>query len=118
MGIKVCIVKEAIEAIDLLESFDWDILFLDHDLGGQVHVSSEDPNTGAEVARWIKNNPSRKPKLVIAHTLNPAGQKYIKSYISDCLIYPFAWTKFTSNVLLEPEAINWLRKQAFNQRIQ
>lgn len=118
MGIKVCIVKEAIEAIDLLESFDWDILFLDHDLGGQVHVSSEDPNTGAEVARWIKNNPDKKPKLVIVHTLNPPGQKYIKSCIPDSLVYPFAWTKLTSDILLEPDAINYLRKQAFNQRIQ
>ena len=104
-------------AIEKLSTEKWDILFLDHDLGGEVHVSSDNTNTGAEVARWIQNNPNKKPKLVIIHTLNPPGQKYIKSCIPDGLVFPFAWTKINSEMLVDPRVIEVLKQKAYVQKI-
>ena len=54
-----------------------DVMFLDHDLGGEQMVSSALKNTGMEVVRWMVEN---KPdvRLVIVHTLNPsAGEEMI-----------------------------------------
>jgi hypothetical protein len=72
-------VTTAREAIALLEHFVFDLVFLDHDLGGKVFVSSSNTNTGAEVARWLEDpmNHLSKPRSLIIHTLNPAGRKYM-----------------------------------------
>jgi len=64
-------VKTAEECIETLQSNDrWDIVFLDHDLGGEVYVDSNKPDCGMEVVRWICNT---KPDIdrVIVHTMNP-----------------------------------------------
>lgn len=50
-----------------------DVLFLDHDLGGETYVDSAEKNTGMEVVRWIVAN---KPVInqIIVHSHNhPAG---------------------------------------------
>lgn len=65
--------ENAFEAIALLATGDeFDEVWLDHDLGGQVYVDSNEPNTGAAVVRWIVAN---KPKVTrfFVHTLNYAA---------------------------------------------
>ena len=58
-----------------------DLLFLDHDLGGQTFVDSSETNTGMEVVRWIVAN---KPKInvIVVHSLNrpAAGEMVFKLY--------------------------------------
>lgn len=47
-----------------------DVLFLDHDLGGQTYVDPKtNPNTGTAVVEWIVAN---RPKIgyIVIHTLN------------------------------------------------
>ena len=39
---------DAIGAFKLMTDKPWDIVFLDHDLGGQVFVPSSHPNTGMQ----------------------------------------------------------------------
>jgi hypothetical protein len=52
----------------------WDILYLDHDLGGEIYVDTSNPNTGSEVARWLSNNPTELDCIFI-HSYNyPAVQ--------------------------------------------
>lgn len=65
-------VETAQECIDKLDEKEWDIVWLDHDLGGETFVSSEDTNCGMEVVRWIME---AKPKIehFIVHTLNPGA---------------------------------------------
>ena len=92
---QLMMVKEAVYAIDYLSNEKWDVLFLDHDLGGQINVSSENENTGSEVARFLKQHPFLIPNLVILHSLNMIGCKYMKGLLPDSVIIPFAWTKLT-----------------------
>lgn len=67
------IVATAKEAIDALESTDeFDVVFLDHDLGGEVYCDSDREDTGMEVARWLAAN-SCSVKEVVVHTLNPGA---------------------------------------------
>jgi len=103
------------EAIKQLENYEWDVLFLDHDLGGLVHVSSSDDNTGAGVARWLDKHTDRIPNLVIIHSLNPPGQSYIKSLLPGALILPFAWNSLTEDQLSEERNIVDLKNLARTQ---
>lgn len=68
-------VETAAECVDKLKAQDWDIVCLDHDLGGQQYVDPSLPNTGSGVVRWIEAN---KPevKLFYVHSFNSgcAGQ--------------------------------------------
>ncbi len=59
--------KDAIDELARLKEFN--IIMLDHDLDGQVYVKPENPNTGYQVAKFIKEN-SVKFDLCIIHTLN------------------------------------------------
>jgi hypothetical protein len=63
--------KTAQECIDALKSTDetWDIVFLDHDLGGKIFVDVDDPNTGSEVVRWIVENLPKINKIIV-HSCN------------------------------------------------
>lgn len=78
------------EAIDELENEDWDIVFLDHDLGGKIYVESGE-NTGYEVAQWLNNNPSKQPKRIVIHSYNPTGAQNMKQLLSDAEVVPGAW---------------------------
>jgi CheY-like chemotaxis protein len=90
----VVVVNDSKECIRLLGAGDatWDVLFLDHDLGGQIMVKSGE-NTGQEVTEWLKDRPDCKPETVILHSANPDGVKAMKFDIPDALVVPFAWTK-------------------------
>jgi len=81
-------------AIEMLKSQTWDVLFLDHDLGGPAYVDSfGDVETGYTVAKWIFNNMDRKPKHVFIHSLNGPGALNIQNRIPGSLITPFAWVE-------------------------
>lgn len=53
VGHDVDFAETAAGAIGFLSSFRYDIIFLDHDLGGEKWVSSSHKNTGSEVVRWL-----------------------------------------------------------------
>ena len=65
--------KECIEALEAATE-PWDIVFLDHDLGGEVYCDSWREDTGAEVARWMA---AHKPAVgvVVLHTFNDCGKR-------------------------------------------
>lgn len=77
--------------MELLQKESWDVLFLDHDLGGQVYVDSNEENTGATVARWLKDHPEYQPSQIFTHSLNEAGRKVIVSHLPEAKEAPFAW---------------------------
>ena len=60
------------QCIDLLQQ-PWDEVYLDHDLGGEVLVDHERPDSGMAVVRWLCEEP--RPHLqetrFIIHTHNP-----------------------------------------------
>lgn len=81
--------------IELLKSEEFDLIFLDHDLGGKVFVDINEKNTGSEVARYISQNPLNSNPIIIIHTLNPVGGKYMIDTIGgrNTFYIPFIWTK-------------------------
>jgi len=88
------VVETAAECIFQLAGGEWDLVMLDHDLGGEQYVNSDLPNTGMEVARWIAAN---KPEIgeIIVHSLNrPAATRMLQELAGyTCVYYPFAWNK-------------------------
>lgn len=87
--------------ITLLESEDWDYLFLDHDLGGQTFVDSSREDTGMEVVRWLAQREPRKPlKRIIVHSFNvPAANRMVATLKN--LGYDVRYVKF--NFQMEKE---------------
>lgn len=81
--------KDAIDALKLMKDKPWDIVFLDHDLGGKVFVPSSDPNTGYAVAKYISENSDLEIKQIILHSMNPAGTQNMKSVLPRADIIPF-----------------------------
>lgn len=70
----------ALAAIEALEKEDFDIIFLDHDLGGLTFVSESDENTGSEVVRWLtKNFKAEEQPCIIIHSLNGPAAISMKS---------------------------------------
>lgn len=70
--VHVCTAKEAIQAMSQRR---FDIVFLDHDLGGGSVPESSGPGTGYEVACWVRDNPERQPQTIIVHSFNPVGAR-------------------------------------------
>ncbi len=65
-------VETAESCIQLLASTVWDLVLLDHDLGGETFVDSARSDTGAEVVRWLRSN--QKPHgAFVVHSMNPVG---------------------------------------------
>lgn len=80
----VTCIETAKECIDLLDSQTWNVVFLDHDLGGETMVSSG-PGTGYEVAQWLVDHPDKIPGQVVVHSMNPVGRNNIRQLISRVL---------------------------------
>lgn len=92
----VSVAEDCIVAI-MREEFD--LIFLDHDLGGEVYVSSTHTNTGSEVARRFselcleENFPNRDTPIIV-HSYNPDGAKYIMALLGKNAVYvPGVWDK-------------------------
>lgn len=61
--------KEYLKQLDEI-----DLLFLDHDLGGEVYVDSLNKNTGMEVVRYLETNAVYVFNIVV-HSLNIPAAK-------------------------------------------
>ncbi len=68
----VVTVETAVECIEHLASSTWDLVLLDHDLGGEVFVESSRPDTGAEVVRWLGENRGDHGAFIV-HSMNAVG---------------------------------------------
>ena len=68
-------------AITLLNAYDFDIVSLDYNLGGQLN--------GADVAKVLKYSRNKNVRVIV-HSLNPRGAKVIASILPDAIIYPVA----------------------------
>ena len=73
--------KETIEVLKNESPFD--VLSLDHDLGGKVFVK-EVEETGYQVALFIENELAEKllPSAVVIHSHNPAGSNRMRQALS------------------------------------
>jgi len=83
--VKVCVDSE--DAIECLKINKYDLIFLDHDLGGQAFVPSG-PGTGYEVAQFIATNENKNAKIVV-HSHNYPGARNMCSVLPDAQHLPF-----------------------------
>lgn len=72
------------ETISKLDSENWDWLFLDHDLGGNIFCPS-DEKSGYAVAEWLEQNPKKKPKHIVLHSMNVVGRQKMKQAIPESI---------------------------------
>lgn len=77
---EVCYARTAQEAIAFLkETTHIDMIFLDHDLGDRVFVSSDDKNTGSEVVRYlVEHSNEYSNTLFIIHSFNQVAAREMK----------------------------------------
>lgn len=79
IGNSLDICERAEEAIKLLKEKDYDVVFLDHDLGGQIYVDPLESNTGYEVIRFLARNITNTKANFIVHSMNSVGDSMVKS---------------------------------------
>ena len=64
-------VETAQECIDALIKEEWDVIYLDHDLGGRIFVDEKEKNTGSGVVRYILSNDCvPKNTYFVVHSYN------------------------------------------------
>lgn len=71
VGCSLRIARTAAEAIALLQDERFDLVSLDHDLGGKVMVAS-DADSGYAVAEWIAESEDWQAPVIV-HSMNPVG---------------------------------------------
>lgn len=81
--------KTAQEAIDILgKDLNFEVFFLDHDLGDRIWVSTEDENTGSRVAEFLSDKVIKG--RIIIHSWNPCGAKNMMSYLPSAEYIPIS----------------------------
>lgn len=84
--------ETAEETIKHLSETNFDAVFLDHDLGGMAFVDSHgDIPTGYTVAKWMNENPERKPETIYIHSMNPPGSKKMQELLPGSILAPGLW---------------------------
>lgn len=75
-------VYTAQQCIKALDSQDWDVVFLDHDLGEKHYVDPGKENTGSAVVRWIRKNQPKVGQFVV-HSYNTTAGNRMNSDLKD-----------------------------------
>lgn len=88
---KLTICRHAKSAIKALKDGQFDLIFLDHDLGGEP-VDPDDENCGSEVARFIVDQ-SIAGGLIVLHTENRAGREAMAALLGNCQAIPYSKLK-------------------------
>jgi CheY-like chemotaxis protein len=82
------IMENAKEAIEFLsKDLEFDVIYLDHDLGVQAFVDSQNDNTGYQVAKFLANK-TTQAKIII-HSLNPIGVMNMQKILPESHRIPF-----------------------------
>ena len=68
-------IATSVEEGKALWSPPYDVVLLDHDLGSETFVPSEDPNTGFIFAKFIKDSLTNEE--IVIHSFNPDGARNI-----------------------------------------
>jgi hypothetical protein len=70
----------------------WDLICLDHDLGNEIYVDSDKPNTGYQLAKFISEQKILYKKCII-HSMNFAGATKMQAVLKDAAYLPITvWT--------------------------
>lgn len=95
-GYEYVLTDTATACIEEMEKHDYDLLFLDHDLGGMAFVDPKFQNTGSGVVRWMVENALDIPTII--HSMNaPAAIRMEQDLHAAhfCMVYRRAWLFLT-----------------------
>ena len=73
----------------LLILYKYDLIFLDHDLGGREMVNSLEEETGYQVAVFMASFGKNQETPCIVHSCNPAGANNIIRALPHAIQIPF-----------------------------
>ena len=112
---KLFFVHEAANAIALIKSEveagdAFDVIFLDHDLGGETFVDYRHKNTGSEVVRWIRSYGGvlNQPYIII-HSMNTVeAMNMERGLVSHGLefVYHIPFSRLMSHYLNDPSFLS------------
>ena len=74
------------QAIEWLETREYEAILLDHDLTEEHYYSDahDDEATGYAIAAWLAAHPERQPKAtIVVHSLNYVGAKRMLDILRD-----------------------------------
>lgn len=87
----------------ILKENQFDVLFLDHDLDQCIFVPSDKPNTGYQLAQWIRYDTDMRFSHIIVHSMNPLGAQKIaekaRKFSSNVKVIPFPFLFMCKNLL-------------------
>ena len=79
---------------------DPSVVFLDHDLGGEIYVDSDNDNTGYQFAKWLVENDKKiDQRTIVIHSMNPVGAENIQNILNSANIIPFTYFFSDQHVL-------------------
>ena len=86
--------KTVAETIALLRTLTWDVVCLDHDLGGEMFADPSRPDCGMAVVRWMVEN---RPAVgrVIVHSANFESAPIMRDTLA-AAGYAVEWIPFGS----------------------
>lgn len=89
--------ETAAGAILMLQHQRYDIIFLDHDLGGRTFVdhTNDKEDCGMRVAEWLSVRPSLVTETgpIIIHSLNGPAARIMNELIGEAASIPFVWMR-------------------------
>ena len=74
----ITVVTTAEDCIKKLQEEEWDLIFLDHDLGGETYVDSNRKDCGMEVVRWIAANEPIIRNIIVHTHYGEAGETMVQ----------------------------------------
>jgi DNA-binding NarL/FixJ family response regulator len=70
-------------AEELCKQINYDIMFLDHDLGCRIWVDSQEENTGYQFVKWLVEISLQRKALIYIHSMNPVGANKMLNLLLD-----------------------------------
>lgn len=84
---KLFVAKDVEKAKDVFEkNKPFDLIMLDHDLGGRVFVNPREENTGYQFAKFLKNQNNKT--LIVIHSSNVNAAALMKNILYNAYIIP------------------------------
>jgi CheY-like chemotaxis protein len=91
---ELVVVETAVDCILKLGEKSYDLVLLDHDLGGEIYCDSSREDCGMEVVRWLKRTGGEHGAFIV-HTMNPVAAAAMYFELSG-MGYPVAQATFGS----------------------
>jgi hypothetical protein len=89
VGNVVDFARDADAALAFIAARAYDLVFLDHDLGGEEMADSHGANTGYRVASCLARDGKNGAARVVLHSCNPAGVGMMALALPRAVLAPF-----------------------------